>query len=608
MKPTLIYDIEIFRNYFLVMFLDADTHAVTYFEAYPEEIYDDEGMLPEPIPAKTLDIPALRKTVRESRTVSFNGLNFDLPILTEAMRGASVATLKKIADRIIKNNMKYWQLGIELVECDHVDIFSVAPGMASLKIYGGRLHCQRMQDLPIEPDAEVTPEDRARLREYCVNDLYTTLSLFRKVEPQVLLREQMGAMYGLDLRSKSDAQIAEAVIRKEVEKSLGRRLEKPEVTPGDSFLYTPPTWVKFKTLPLQETLQTVRAARFVIGPNGAVQMPAEIASLKIGIGEGVYRMGIGGLHSSEKSIAHFSDEANVLIDRDVTSYYPSIILNCGLRPRHMGAAFTQVYRSLVERRLAAKRAGNTVEADALKITINGSFGKFGSQYSILYSPTLLIQTTVTGQLALLMLIEDLESEGIPVVSANTDGIVIKCPRSKIGIMHLVIDEWEMATAFGTEETRYRAIYSRDVNNYIALKEGKGYKLKGAYAPAGLSKNPTNEVCVDAVVRFLTDGSGIEDTIRACRDIRKFVTIRNVKGGAVKGDVYLGKAVRWYYALGETGTINYKVNGFKVAGTDAARPLMEIPETFPEDVDHDWYIREATSILNDIGGSDVSDLV
>ena len=37
-------------------------------------------------------------------------------------------------------------------------------------------------------------------------------------------------------------------------------------------------------------------------------------------------------------------------------------------------------------------------ANALKIVVNGSFGKFGSRYSILYSPDLMLQVTITGQL------------------------------------------------------------------------------------------------------------------------------------------------------------------------------------------------------------------
>ena len=72
--------------------------------------------------------------------------------------------------------------------------------------------------------------------------------------------------------------------------------------------------------------------------------------------------------------------------------------------------------------------------NALKVTVNGSFGKFGSPYSVLYSPDLLVQVTVTGQLSLLMLIQWMESQGISVVSANTDGVVVKCPKSKEELM------------------------------------------------------------------------------------------------------------------------------------------------------------------------------
>lgn len=242
-----------------------------------------------------------------------------------------------------------------------------------------------------------------------------------------------------------------------------------------------------------------------------------------------------------------------------------------------------------------------VETDGKKIQINGSFGKFGSPYSTLYSPTLLIQTTVTGQLSLLMLIEMLESEGIPVVSANTDGIVIKCPRDKVAMMNLVVMEWEAATGFETEATEYLALYSRDVNNYVAIK-ADGVKVKGVYAPAGLQKNPTNEIVTTAVIDYLQKGVPVEHTIQSCRDITRFATIRTVKGGAVKGEQYLGKAVRWYYAQGETGAIHYKLNGYTVARSEGARPMMDLPEAFPDDVNLDWYIREARDMLKDIGAA------
>jgi len=191
-------------------------------------------------------------------------------------------------------------------------------------------------------------------------------------------------------------------------------------------------------------LATVLATPFVVTDTGKMMLPKALDQA-ITIGATTYTMGIGGLHSTEQSTAHFADDNTILVDRDVASYYPRIILNSGLAPGEMGQHFLSAYRSIVERRLAAKKSGDKVTDDALKITINGSFGKFGSKYSVLYAPRLLIQTTLTGQLSLLMLIEQLEGAGISIVSANTDGIVIKCPAHLELDMDNIIGAWEMIT-------------------------------------------------------------------------------------------------------------------------------------------------------------------
>ena len=586
---TATFDIECYRDYFLVSFLNIDTGNVTHVEMFD---------------GQALDEIKLRKILANYRLVSFNGNNYDLPILSLALSGADNAMLKEASDLIIKTGLKHWHLEekyqFKVLRPDHIDLIEVAPGMVSLKIYGGRLHTRTMQDLPIEPEASITPEQRAQLREYCANDLRVTAELYAHLTPQIELRARMSDEYGIDLRSKSDAQIAEAVIRARVQAITGFEVERPEVLAGAAFRYRTPPWVSFATPALQDMLRMVESARFIVPDTGKVVMPKELAEAKIAIGASTYRMGIGGLHSCEKSIAHRSDDTFQLLDRDVASYYPSIILNLGLQPQQMGAAFTATYKQIVQRRLAAKHAGDKVTADALKITINGSFGKFGSKWSTLFSPTLLIQVTLTGQLALLMLIEMLEQAGIAVVSANTDGVVIKCPHARYDECESIIAAWEICTGFETEEALYDALYSRDVNNYIAIKPDGKFKLKGVYAFGGISKNPTNEICTHAVVRHLVDGTPVEHTIDACKDITKFITIRSVKGGAVKDDRYLGRAVRWYYSLAEAGTIKYKVNGYNVPRSEGAAPLMELPDRFPDDIDLGWYITEANNILKDIG--------
>jgi DNA polymerase elongation subunit (family B) len=588
-------DCECYVDYFLVAFRNVERQTVMFFEQFD---------------GQPLDVSKLVKVLQAFRLVTFNGNHYDWPVLSYAMTGATCAEIRACSDAIIVGNKYPWevarQFSFSIYEPDHIDLFEVAPGMGALKLYGGRLHCRTLADLPFPVDSTITPEQRPVVREYCGNDLALTIALYRDLLPQLELRAAMTEEYGIDMRSKSDAQIAEAVIKRGVQELSGKAVNRPIVPPKTKYQYQTPSFIQFQTRPLAELLAVVQDAEFRVNDaNGAIIMPDALADATIRIGRSVYRLGIGGLHSTEACAAHVSDADYVLFDYDVASYYPSIILRCGFSPKHLGAHFLTVYRGLVEQRLAAKHAGNKGVADSFKIVVNGSFGKLGSKWSVLYSPDLMIQVTITGQLALLMLIELMEQAGIAVVSANTDGIVMKCPVALVDDMAVVIEYWEGVTGFVMEGTPYQALYSRDVNSYIALKVDGKAKQKGALAYVGtkgmaLEKNPSNYVCIDAVIAKLRDGVPMADTIHACRDITRFVSLRTVNGGAVKGDAYLGRVVRWYYAAGETGTINYKTNGNIVAKSLGGKPLMTLPDAFPTDIDYGWYVREANGLLADIG--------
>ena len=591
MRQVAVFDVETYSDYFLCMFREVSTSRTRAFELYEGHPFDS---------------PAVLGIMRRYQLVSFNGRNYDLPILMMACGGRSNKELKSASDAIITNNMRPWDferefgVSISASYLDHIDLFEVSPGSASLKLYGGRLHTQKLQDLPYDPADLIMPDKREPLIEYCGNDLDLTIQLYKSLLPQIELRSAMSDEYGIDLRSRSDAQIAEAVIKSQIEAIKKARIARHEVEPGTIYGYRAPDFLRFKSDTMKNVLQMVHAAKFVVGLKGSIELPAELVEATITIGRGSYRMGIGGLHSCESRVAHYSDEDHILVDRDVASYYPAIILGSNLAPPNLGNDFLKVYRGIVERRLDAKRAGDKVIADTLKIVVNGSFGKLGSKWSILYAPQLLIQVTLTGQLSLLLLIETLESNSISVVSANTDGLVIKCHRSNVVLMNKIFAWWEKSTGFDTEEVRYRAIYSRDVNSYVAIKEAGGAKAKGAYAEGGLAKNPVNRICVDAVIAYLTDGTPLEATICSCVDIRRFVTVRRVSGGAEKDGKYLGKVVRWYYTSAERGHITYRSNGNKVSLSHGAKPLMQLPERFPLDVDYARYVNEAVSILKEIG--------
>lgn len=458
MKIPAVFDIEIYKNYFLLAIRVLETGRVYTFER-------GQGF--------DFDVEACKSLLRKLTVIGFNSKNFDELILALALNGASPKLMKEAANAIIIYNEKIYRLfsqyGVKpLAWMDHIDLIEVAPGAASLKIYNGRFHGKRMQDLPYPHDATLTEQEMDVVKDYCVNDLVSTELLFTKVEERIQLREKMSEEYDVDLRSKSDAQVAEAVIKHEL-KALGVDVHVPKIEPGTTFFYEVPHFAKFHNPALREIVSSLRTTPLRVGANGEIEFPAWIVKEPITIGKMRYQMGKGGLHSTEKSCHYIADDDTIIADRDVTSYYPAIILNLGLYPKHLGKGFLKIFRHLVEERVAAKKAKNKVKAESLKITVNGTFGKLGSKYSILYSPDLLLQVTLTGQLSLLLLIEWMEEAGIEVVSANTDGVVMRFSKSQKSTYDEIVSEWEKATGFDTEETLYKAIYMANVNNYIAFK-------------------------------------------------------------------------------------------------------------------------------------------
>lgn len=257
--------------------------------------------------------------------------------------------------------------------------------------------------------------------------------------------------------------------------------------------------------------------------------------------------------------------------------------------------------------LKMERETYKVRSEGGKISSNGVYGKLGSPYSPLFAPNMMVAVTLTGQLSVLMFIEDCELAAIPVVSANTDGVTVLCPRAKEAEFQAIVRRWEERTGFQVEQARYRALYSSSVNSYLAVKEDGKCKRKGPMADpwtdgdlrAQLSKNPQMTACSHAVMRKAVEGVPLEETIAALADPRMFVTAIKVNGGAVWRGHYLGRVVRYYWST-DGEPILYKDGGKKVSKTDGARPLMVLDGRLPPDLDRGRYVAEAEKLAAEIG--------
>jgi hypothetical protein len=576
--------------------------------------------------------------------VGFNSINFDAPLICAAIQGADEVWLKEAATQIIEKGMRSWQtyrdFDIDFIDFDHIDLIETAPGvMISLKTYAGRMGFRTMVDMPAPHDIDLKRSQHKEVEKYCINDLEVTEDLFKQLKEEIKLRIELGAVYGIDLRSKSDAQAAEAILKKELS------ITKISKTVPQMVVYHTPSIIRTKSQVISNLIDQFEETCFVINQKNGSPEPAEWMKDEIAIGKGTYQVGIGGLHSTHDKQFHIEATDDLLIsDFDVASYYPNIMMKCDLIPRlpgTLGVQFLEVYGEIYRQRVEAKRAGNKTVADSLKITLNGTFGKLGSIYSSFYSPDVMLGVTITGQLNLLCLIDKLERiRGVSVYSANTDGITVGYTPAARDKVLKVFEANVKYTGFEYEETPYSRIAMKDVNNYIAITTDGKAKRKGLYAVAGVQqqKNPTMEVCSDMAVDYLKTGSF---DIKKYTDMRAFVAVRNVKGGGVQhaqikmvndweeiepglwaypdmvtkpvkrksppparevleGGKPFGRVARWYMTTKSLLPITYQGSGNQVPKTIGSHLCMTLPESLPKDLDVDWYIQETLSMLKDMG--------
>ena len=539
----------------------------------------------------------LFRLLAKDTIVTFNGMKYDMPMMAAfAMGKRSQERLYTLSNSLITGNSPWWKLitraeSTFINSIDHIDIREPAPGvMVSLKLYGARLHFKNLQDLPYEHDKALKKKEIKEVERYNLNDLETTEALYNAIKGRIELREKMSNEYGVDLRSKSDAQVAESVI------SIRLRLErglKNKVPKRISYVAPAVLHKHIKNNTVLDVLQKIENEGFAINPkNGSPVLPDWLKKTVICIGDTEYNIGIGGLHSKEKKLV----VKGKLRNADVASYYPSMILHYEFYPERLGSNFLDLYREIFETRMRAKRTGDKVINESLKIVLNGSFGKLGSRYSILYAPDLMLQVTITGQFLLLMLIDELEENGFTVVSANTDGVEYISHDDTLA--KKIISKWEKRSGMTMEHGEYKALYARDVNNYVAVYDDH-VKAKGVYAEPTLQKNSEYPIVFEAIRKFLLDGTSMKKTINGCKDVRQFLSMRNVTGGAVWRDKFLGRVVRWYYSV-DGDFITYKKNGNRVPKTENAVPMMKLKKKVPSDLDRKAYITLANKHLKELG--------
>lgn len=177
---------------------------------------------------------------------------------------------------------------------------------------------------------------------------------------------------------------------------------------------------------------------------------------------------------------------------------------------------------------------NELSAEALKIVINAIYGKFGSDLFFLYDRFVQMQVTINGQLMTMTLVEELELNGIHVISANTDGLIIKLPRDKENLYNEITQRWNEFNKMSADYEDYKIYVSRDVNNYFNIQyssKGDKFEYKGSLDPKqyikDLKKGYDMPVVAKAVVEYFTNNIPVMETLQKHTDILDFCKTQNV---------------------------------------------------------------------------------
>ncbi len=595
------YDLEVFPGWFLAGFElpDGGIYQFEVSDARPYQGDIEQFLTWAKLAGYTL--------------AGFNSQGYDDRVLSEFLRNPHPASALRVSVAIIVQGEPPWRFDNTI---DSIDLMPLLPGRIGLKKVGVCLGHVRLQELPIPWDQVPSPEEQEVLRSYNRNDLAITRKLLREVQPELDLRGAMSRQYGVDLRSKGDATMAEAILLAEYARLGGTERKKDLNQRGRDLvsmdprvrIKTPSWWNSFSP-ERYPSLARVReiGERIFATPIPIVndRVPGGFLNRILFLGDRYYQMGVGGLHSIDGPGCWVPRPDEILVDVDVASYYPNIALTQDLAPRPWGAAFSPIYREIVRRRLDAKHAGNKTEADCLKIVVNGTFGKTSDPFSALCDPEMMANITVLGQLGLLALIALLDGVA-NVVSANTDGLTLLATRADYPRVRAIVSEWEQRTGLEMEYTEYRGLWQRDCNNYLAAGVDGKLKTKGRLVARwpDLRHTPNGNIVALAIQALVRDGTPLDQTIYQCLDINQFILTQAVTGDWTTSwnGRRLGKMLRFYKSnRADAAPIirrpggEAKGNECNVPNSEGCIPLEDLPEQFPDDLNYAWYLAEARAL-------------
>ena len=476
-------------------------------------------------------------------------------------------------------------------------------------------------------DRYVLPKYIKPMLYYNKNDVFLCGEIVRQKPDEVKLRYSLSNAFNLNLLSCSRANIADKLLAKFYSELSGLNKKQFEKLRTErtklSFNKIIFPHIKFQTPELQKMLAEMKQVVITRTNKDAFSKEIEFYGTK-------YTLATGGIHSVDRPGIFRSTDDYTYIHYDIGSFYPSTMVAYNIAPKHLNQqVFTKMVDYFRTTRLKCKHTSDDVEmlikgvpnklsAEALKIVINAIYGKFGSETYFLYDRFAQMQVTINGQLMVMMVIESLELAGIHVISANTDGIIVKLYKNKEEQFKQITDEWCAFNKMTADSERYKLFITRDINNYLNVQSNDTIEFKGALDPKqylkDLKKGYDMPIVAIAVFEYLVNNIPVMTTLRNHKDIldfcktqnvgRQFEVVYDVCEKGVIHHVHSQRHVRFYVST--KGVIIQKENKTtgaksKLAGGNSVCILNSLDDLPIEErnINYSYYYNECYKIIDPI---------
>lgn len=506
------FDIEVFKHDWVVCVKQLETHKELQFVNDYSGVYQFMSYY-NPI------------------LCGYNNKHYDNYILKGILNGMEAEEIKDINDYIIYDGKEGWTYPFNYpAKFDSCDLMLDLPQKHSLKEIEGNLGMNIVEcTVPFDIDRKLTESEMIEVVKYCKHDVDALLPLFEKRKSYLSSKVDVGNLIGLEAVKSlymTNAQLTSDFLGAKASKLKWQDERKYEFPNEWISNYLPNEVKKFINLLKDESISPDKLFK---------------KKLSFEIADCPHTFGFGGLHGALPKYHEIANQDRVILNADVSSYYPSIMIIFNYISRNIENP--DLFKEIYHKRIQAKKDGDKKLAEALKLILNTTYGATLNQYSNLYDPLMARSVCITGQIYLIYLITLLEDiPTLKLIQSNTDGIMFSIDKKYEEFARENIKLWENRTGFTMEIDEVRKIYQKDVNNYVMLggidKNGKDViKVKGAYVSdfgGGDFKHNTMSIVCDAIVDYFLYGIPVEETIMDCDDIQKFQMI--AKTGRTYQDV------------------------------------------------------------------------